>query len=535
MNRTGECAAAGRQRMHTQISRPADYRAALYIRLSRDDDNEKESESVSNQRSLLYDFAGRQGLEVADTYIDDGYSGTNFDRPAFLRMLGDIDSGKVNMVITKDMSRLGRDYILTGHYLERYFPERNVRYISLLDGVDTGLDISANDITPFKAIMNDMYARDISRKITSVKRHKQEKGLFIGGKAPYGYKLSAERKNALETDGEAAEIVRKIFGLAIEGMSCRKIAGFLNENKIPTPSAYAGISVRGNKPYSGLWSAERVTATLKNQVYTGDMVQGKMRKISYKLKKSRRLPPEDWIIVKDTHEALVSRADFEKVQGMIMSRSRTRERTYDFLLKGLLYCRECGYPLAVINRELSGGRQRLYTVCRTYQRFTSLGKCTCHCARLESVTEAVLEKLREICLLHLDYEKCEQIISIEAEAAKTENPCEKTLARLADREATLTAYLDQAYGDRLSGCLEEEDFKRIYQKIREELLSCKEQIRLLEPVGFPKAPGTEPARQIIDRFIRSLDSNRELLISLVEKVDLSEDKRLRIFFKTAAE
>ena len=179
--------------MYLEMSNPTDYHVALYIRLSKEDENEGPSQSVQNQESLLREFVQQHRLSVYDTYIDDGWSGTNFDRPDFQRMIADIEAKKVNMVITKDLSRLGRDYIMTGHYMERYFPEHRVRYISLLDGIDTGVDSTANDITPFRAIMNDMYAKDISRKIKSVKRDKQRKGEFIGGKPVYGYKMHRTR------------------------------------------------------------------------------------------------------------------------------------------------------------------------------------------------------------------------------------------------------------------------------------------------------------------------------------------------------
>ena len=197
--------------MHLKISDPTNYHVALYIRLSKEDINEGESESVSNQRSMLEQFVKECKLNVYDTYVDDGWSGTNFDRPAFQRLLRDIEAGNVNMVITKDLSRLGRDYILTGHYMEKYFPEHQVRYISLLDGIDTGIESAANDITPFRAIMNDMYAKDISKKISSVKHDKQRKGLFIGGKPVYGYKMHPTEKNKIIVDEQAAQTVRRIF------------------------------------------------------------------------------------------------------------------------------------------------------------------------------------------------------------------------------------------------------------------------------------------------------------------------------------
>ena len=200
--------------MYLEISNPMDYHVALYIRLSKEDENEGPSQSVQNQESLLREFVQQHRLCVFDTYVDDGWSGTSFDRPSFQRMIGDIETKKVNMVITKDLSRLGRDYIMTGHYMERYFPEHRVRYISLLDGIDTGVDSTANDITPFRAIMNDMYAKDISKKIKSVKRDKQRKGQFIGGKPMYGYKMHPTEKNKIVIDEEVAPVVRRIFALS---------------------------------------------------------------------------------------------------------------------------------------------------------------------------------------------------------------------------------------------------------------------------------------------------------------------------------
>ena len=186
--------------MYLEISNPMDYHVALYIRLSKEDETEGPSQSVTNQKSLLNEFVQQHRLSVYDTYVDDGWSGTSFDRPDFQRMIEDIEAKKVNMVITKDLSRLGRDYIMTGHYMERYFPEKRVRYISLLDGIDTGVESTANDITPFRAIMNDMYAKDISKKIKSVKRDKQRKGQFIGGKPMYGYKMHPTEKNEIVID-----------------------------------------------------------------------------------------------------------------------------------------------------------------------------------------------------------------------------------------------------------------------------------------------------------------------------------------------
>ena len=393
--------------MYLTINNPADYHAALYVRLSKEDESEGLSQSITNQIALLNTFAEEHHLTVYDTYIDDGWSGTGFDRPAFQRMIRDIETRKVNMVITKDLSRLGRDYIMTGHYMERYFPEKQVRYISLLDGIDTGTESTANDITPFRAIMNDMYAKDISKKIRSVKRDKQQKGQFIGGKPVYGYRMHPTEKNKIIIDEEAAQIVKRIFSMALTGISCRQIAVQLNNEKIPSPAVYAGQNQSRISPYSGLWSGERISEILKNETYIGSMVQGRSVKISYKSRKCIKQSRENWIVVEGTHEPLIDCETFRKVGLLLNSRKHTRSRTYDFLLKGLIFCHECGYPMAVLNRKNAAGEDVLYFVCRTYQRFTKAGICTCHSIKETTVTEAVIEKVKEIYLCELISEKLE--------------------------------------------------------------------------------------------------------------------------------
>lgn len=327
--------------MYLEISNPMDYHVALYIRLSKEDESEGPSESVTNQKSLLNEFVQQHRLSVYDTYIDDGWSGTSFNRPAFQRMIGDIETKKVNMVITKDLSRLGRDYIMTGHYMERYFPEKRVRYISLLDGIDTGIESTANDITPFRAIMNDMYAKDISKKIKSVKHDKQQKGQFIGGKPVYGYKMHPTEKNKIVIDEAVAPIVRRIFAMALTGMSCRRIAMVLNEEGIPTPATYCGWQRRQKGPYSGLWSSERISDMLKNETYIGNMVQGKSVKISYKSQKCIKQEQSKWIVVENTHEPLVDKETFHKVRQLLNSRKYTRSRKYPRLsVVGTVQCKD---------------------------------------------------------------------------------------------------------------------------------------------------------------------------------------------------
>jgi len=508
-----------------------DYHAALYIRLSKEDENEGPSESVNNQKSLLNEFVQQHCLSVYDTYIDDGWSGTNFDRPGFQRMISDIEARKVNMVITKDLSRLGRDYILTGHYMERYFPEHRVRYISLLDGIDTGVDSTANDITPFRAIMNDMYAKDISKKISSVKHDKQRRGLFIGGKPVYGYKMHPTEKNKIVIDEGAAPMVRRIFGMALEGMSCRQIAVQLNAEGIPTPAAYAGLPVPNPGPYTGLWSSERVSDMLQNETYIGSMVQGRSRKINYKSKKCVKQDQRDWIVVAGTHEPIVDRETFAKVRTLIESRRHTRSRTYDFLLKGLIFCHECGYPLAVVNRKTASGGDRLIFVCRTYQRFTKAGVCTSHTIKEQTVTQAVAEKVREVCRNYLQANQLMPLAQQEAAKALAGADNEKEINSLKAKIDSLTSQLDKIYMDKLSGILDEADFRRIYAKVKADHASLEQRLSQLDRPDYSPGEQTALAKKMVERFLETASANRELLVSLIERVELTADKQIIIKFR----
>ena len=519
--------------MYLEISNPMDYHAALYIRLSKEDESEGPSQSVQNQESLLREFVQQHRLSVYDTYIDDGWSGTSFDRPAFQRMIADIEAKKVNMVITKDLSRLGRDYILTGHYMERYFPEHRVRYISLLDGIDTGVDSTANDITPFRAIMNDMYAKDISKKIKSVKRDKQRKGQFIGGKPVYGYMMHPTEKNKIVIDEEAAPIVRRIFALALSGMSCRNIAALLNQEGVPTPATYANLPVAKPGPYTGLWSSERISDMLQNETYIGNMVQGRSVKISYKSKKCLKQDPANWVVVEGTHEPLVDRETFQKVRMLVNSRRHTRSRTYDFLLKGLIFCHECGYPLAVLNRKNAKGEDVLYFVCRTYQRFTKAGVCTCHSIKEKTVTDAVIAKVWAVCQAYLNPDELLPVAQEAVENARKQSSLESELQALQSKIDSLTANLDRMYTDRLSGLLPEADFQRIFGRIKLEREQLEEKRQELELRQKSPIRSEDRAKELVQRFIETAGESRELLVSLIERVELTEDKEIIIKFRFA--
>ena len=519
--------------MYQEISNPMDYHVALYIRLSKEDESEGPSQSVTNQKSLLEEFTQKHRLQVYDTYIDDGWSGTSFDRPAFQRMVADIESKKVNMVITKDLSRLGRDYIMTGHYMERYFPEHRVRYISLLDGIDTGVESSANDITPFRAIMNDMYAKDISKKIKSVKRDKQRKGQFIGGKPMYGYKMHPSEKNKIIVDEEVAPVVRRIFAMALDGMSCRKIAATLNEEHVPSPATYCGWNMGRKGPYAGLWSSERISEMLQNETYIGNMVQGRQVKISYKSKKCLHQDRENWIVVPHTHAPLIDEETFRKVGLLVSSRRHTRCRTYDFLLKGLIFCHECGYPLAVLNRPNAKGEDVLYFVCRTYQRFTRNGACATHYIKEKTVTDAVISRMREVCKDFLDGQVLLPMAQEAVRETSRQNRCSAKMDALQEKIESLTKNIDRMYTDRLSGLLPEADFQRIFIRLKDQRGRLEERLQKLEQWQKYPINQRDRALELTQRYRDTACASRELLVSLIERIELTEGKEIIIKFRFA--
>ena len=522
--------------MNTLIEEPHKYKVAIYVRLSKEDDESSKggdvSESIKNQTDLLLSYAAENKLSVYEIYTDDGYSGTSIDRPAFQRMIQDIEAGKVNMVITKDLSRLSRDRIDFGEYTERYFPKHNVRYIAVADNYDN-INGCNDQSAVFRSVINELLASDTSRKVANIKHFKQKQGLFIGSKAPYGYVKSPTEKNKIVIDEKAAEMVRYIFSLALEGKSCRQIAVTLNEQNIPTPAQYANLNISVKGPYSGKWSSERISDMLQNEVYIGNMVQGRVIKPSYKLKTIKKLPREEWTVVENTHEAIIDKEVFEKVRELIKSRNHTRSCTYDYLLKGIIVCHECGYPLGVMKRKLSGNKDVLYFVCRTYQRFTKDSKCTCHCAKVEDVTKAVIEQVRNVCKQYL---KCininELLTKAELQLHEELKKRDKDLSTLRNELSKIREKIVNALDAKVSYKIDNDIFESFYQKCLNEQNNISRKITELEKSGN-EIPSFDEKRinELVERFIETKEPSRELLVSLIDKVELTKDKEVIIFFK----
>lgn len=319
--------------------------------------------------------------------------------------------------------------------------------------------------------------------------------------------------------------------MALEGTSCRQIAAQLNAEGVPTPAAYAGLTVANPGPYTGLWSSERISDMLQNETYVGSMVQGRTRKINYKSKKCIKQDRRNWVVVEGTHEPIIDRETFDKVRILVNSRRHTRSRTYDFLLKGLIFCHECGYPLATINRKTAAGEDRLFFVCRTYQRFTKAGVCTSHTIKEQTVTQAVLEKVQEVCR---DYLRADQLLPVakrEVAKALAEASNEKEIASLKAKIESLTIHLDKVYMDKLRGVLDEADFQRIYTKVKAERAALEQRLSQLDRPDYSPAEQADLAKKLVERFLDTASTNRELLVSLIERIELTADKQIIIKFR----
>lgn len=506
------------------------YHVAEYIRLSKDDGDKAESDSIVNQKKLLADYInGRETLHVYDIYIDDGFSGTNYERPAFRRMIGDIEAGKVNCVIVKDLSRFGRDYIDTGRYLERYFPERNVRFISVTDNIDS-FEQSYDMLLPIKNIFNEQYARDISRKIHASVLTKQKAGEFIGAFTSYGYKKSPSDKNRLVIDEYAAGIVRRIFGLYNAGYGKLRIAGILNEESILCPSAYKranGEHYRNANHInnSSYWSYSTIHRILQNEMYLGNMVQG--RKYQQMRGKNQAKQPEDWIIVPGTHDAIIDKNTWEKTQDLLNRRTRSLDLTSNTsILAGFLKCGDCGR--ALVKKNNSSG---ICYYCGSYVR-SGRYACTPHKISYETLEHILLEDLNAI--LHNVNSLEEIIINQKSERLdiKPEHGNEKK--RILAELNRIKRLKKSVYEDYREELLSKEEFTAYRQDytFKEELL--KKQIKSME--------SQEPVKELPDilslpwvkhmleyREVEHLD--REIVISMLHEIKIYQNNNIKVVYR----
>ena len=518
--------------MSFNIMNNIDYRVGIYIRLSKEDEEKEkysESESVQNQRTLLMQYIKENKFNFVAEYVDDGVSGTSFDRPAFNKMIDDIEQGKINMVITKDLSRLGRNYVQSGYYTETYFPEHNVRYIAILDNIDTALDSANNDIAPFKSILNEMYAKDTSKKINSVLQSKRNNGEYLGT-APYGYKKDPENKYHLVIDEEAAEVVRTVFRMFLEGYGTMQIADYLSEQKIPIPSDYNKRN-RGTKSISyGLWPQSTVRFILSNEVYTGTVIQGKRKKLSFKSKKFIDVPEEDWVRVPNMHEAIVSKEDFERAKKILEATKGSRIVENDYLFKGILQCFDCKGYIGIRSPDKNGN---IYGRCQRYARYSKFDVCSPHNFNYQVFEENMIVVLREICKEYSDKKKLEEIAKKSKSKEDKELDLRNKLKTYKTQIEKETRKLDLLYEDRLEGIITVDSYIEKANKIKKEVEDYTKRIKEMEQELNGENVQEDKEKKLDnlgDGFLNMEKPNKEIIREFIERIEIHSDKQVDIYF-----
>ncbi len=497
---------------------------ALYCRLSNDDDLQGESNSITNQKAILMEYAKKNGFRDPQFYIDDGWSGTNFNRPDFQRMITDMENGRVGTIITKDLSRLGRDYLMTGQYIEMIFPEYNVRYIAVNDNVDTLK--SENEMMIFRNVFNDFYARDCSKKVKAVFKSKGMSGKPLSTNAPYGYKKSECDKNVWEIDEESAAVVRRIFKMCIEGLGPKQIAKRLSAEKILIPSAYAeskGYCKSANYKYPTRWGGQTIAKIFEKPEYCGHTVNFKTYRKSYKNKKRMNRAKEEWVIFENTHPAIISQHDFELVQELRSHRRKMQKCEEVNPFSGMVYCADCGKPMYQC-RSRSLTKEQEHMKCSTYSKDPN--ECSAHFIRTCVLKELLLNEINKL----LDYvsinkENYLDMLTQQTNANHLEEAkqAKKTIAKSVKRIAELDKLFTRLYEDNISGKISDERFEMMSRNYENEQKQLKASITELQKFVETKEQQSDDISsfmKIVSKYEHLTDITPEQMHELIERIEV---------------
>ena len=515
-----------------------DFRVGIYIRLSQEDKDKKyesDSESVINQKELLRGYVKNNNFNLIKEYVDDGFSGTDFDRPAFKKMLEDIKNKKINCVIVKDLSRFGRDHVMTGYYTETFFPENNIRFISISESVDTFKEQASNDSSTFIIACNDYYSKQNSVKIRAVLNQKRLNGKFVGSLPSFGYMRDPEDKGHLIPNPETAWIVKEIFKLRANGVGPTEIANKLNGMKVPTPSGYKKTSYSSQLIDRDKWNITTVKKILSNRIYTGDMVQHVQTKVNYKSKKKITLDEKLWTIVENTHEALVDRETFNYVNILRKRKTRNYEiktKREKRLLEGKLFCKECGNRLTVLYRR----NQDYWSInCNRYSRDPVRGRCYSHFFPYNYLEKQILDKINNVVsklINELDLEELNNEITKNIYREK-EN-IDEVIKSLKVEKEKITNKISMLYNDRCDGVISANVYKELASPFELKLKQIVEKIDEEELKKYTSRNNQSILPNYIKKIKELLDLNkpkRELIEALIDKIVIDKDRNITIKFK----
>ena len=504
---------------------------ALYCRLSCDDDLQGDSNSIRNQKMLLKQYADEHRLRNVRFYVDDGYSGSNFDRPDFQRMIRDIDEGKVSTVIVKDMSRFGRDHILVGYYTKYYFAEADVRFIAVYDQVDSELNPD-DDITPFKNILNEMYAKDCSKKIRAVMKAKGNAGKHITTLPPLGYKKDANDKEKWVIDEQGAETVREIFSLCIKGYGPTQIARILTERGVDTPVVYFhkhGLPTPSKiRDGSEIWDQKSVAGILENLEYTGCTVNFKTYKKSYKSKKRIELPQEEWLIFENTQEAIIDRQTFDTVQKIRQCKRRPTPMGEMNALSGMLYCADCGKRMYLC--RCTTMKQAEYFNCSSYRKALKR-TCTSHQITVKAVETLLLEDLRRtVRFAGSQKQTFLQLLQNNADEKEKQELKANTrdLTAAEERIKALDKIIQSLYEDKVAGKLSEERYLKLSETYEGEQAGLTEKVKALKATLEKRKEQQSRIRdfmKLVEKYSDIQELTPEIIRSFVDRIIVHEKRK----------
>ncbi len=474
-------------------------------------------------------------MDIYDYYVDDGYTGSNFDRPNFKRLIKDIELGVINTVITKDTSRLGRDFIETGHYMFKFFPENNIRYIAILENFDTAKPNGVEDIIPFQTVINDIYLKDTSRKIKSIRQNKMKQGLFVGSTVSYGYKRDENDKYKFVIDEYSADIVKRIFNMRLNGMTASMIARILTDEGIEPPSVYNRKNIK--KTYTtNLWKISSVNHILNNEVYIGNIVQRQFDKVNYKSKKKIKLPKEQWIIAENMHEPIISKEIFEQVQNIKKLKSGVGKKKYDYLLKGLVYCSECGAKMTVRKSYKKNKKKpfidKPYFCCKTNIDYRN-GTCSLHYFQEEKLNKIVLKRLKAMITRYSNKEDLENKYNSKNNDMSNIKQFEKELSTYKNKIEIMEKAISDLYMDRAKGVLSNDDFYKIKTGLDNDRIRYQEKVKDLEVMltnNKAKNEDDNRKQKVIDKFLKLENPDKQLISELIKRIEIDKNKNVKIYF-----
>lgn len=512
------------------------YKVGIYLRLSREDDLSDESKSITHQRERATEFCIQNGFRIVKEYVDDGVSGATDDRPKFQELITDIEKKEIDLVITKDTSRLARNYATFTYYVLEYFPSKNVRYISINDKIDSNKKDTLNEGTLCMAFFNELQVRRDSTKIKDSLNSSKRQGKFMGGIAPYGYMKNPLNKYELLIDEEQAEVVRRIFDMSISGLGIQKIANILTDEKVPIPSIQKNLN-RGNKTgLYGIWHSRTVSYILKNEDYIGNLTQCREEKVNCKVRKT--VPKDKWIVVKGGCPAIIDEETFYLVQDMFLKNKNKNSKSHDYLFRKFLYCKECGHTISINEYKWKKQDEEIIKhtcYCNYYKKYPKYNVCEAHKFDYDEFEKKILRELKKMCKLYLKTNDFETLLKNNDKTIKMEKDLNLKLDRYKNDIEVNKTCIDKCYNQNLKGLIDDSTFQRQYNLLIEQNNKTSSLIEELENKlkNIKKRTNydDDKYKKIIEEYLSMKKPSRQLLSSLIDRIEIDKDLKITIFYR----